>query len=273
MTDSNPFADLSESLIKAELSADLRSSVQVHLYDSIDSTNSFLLQREHRGGAEICAAEIQTQGRGRRGHAWHTPVRGVTFSLKLTVPVRLAEIGGASLVCGVSLCEALHSFGVSKAAVKWPNDILAGHAKLAGILVEVAAHSQTDTTLVVGIGVNYVAGDERNAIDREIVDLNQLCDGAPPERSRLIGAICNRVYGDLIASMPLSASFINKWNNYDALAGQKVTVARQAGQDSVISHSGLGSGIDQNGHLQLKTIDGIRSFSSAEVTIEKPGVA
>jgi BirA family biotin operon repressor/biotin-[acetyl-CoA-carboxylase] ligase len=271
MTDTNQFADLCEPLIVAQLSAELRSLTVVHLHESIDSTNSFLLQSDHGAGVEICAAEIQTRGRGRRGHAWHTPVRGVTFSLKLTVPVPLAEISGASLVCGVSLCEVLHSFGVSTATVKWPNDILAGHAKLAGILVEVAGHSQGDTTLVVGIGVNYVAGDERISIEREIVDLNQLCNGSPPERSKLIGAICSRVYTDLMTSLPLNTSFVGKWNHYDALAGQEVTVVQQAAQHEFVSHTGTGLGIDGKGLLQLETVDGIRSFSSAEVTIKKPG--
>jgi len=217
----------------AQLSAELRSLTVVHLHESIDSTNSFLLQSDHGAGVEICAAEIQTRGRGRRGHAWHTPVRGVTFSLKLTVPVPLAEISGASLVCGVSLCEVLHSFGVFTATVKWPNDILAGHAKLAGILVEVAGHSQG--------------------------------------RSKLIGAICSRVYTDLMTSLPLNTSFVGKWNHYDALAGQEVTVVQQAAQHEFVSHTGTGLGIDGKGLLQLETVDGIRSFSSAEVTIKKPG--
>lgn len=269
----NQFVKLNESAITAELGAELRLLAQVHLHEAIDSTNSFLLQKSRGCAVEICATEIQTRGRGRRGNAWHTPVRGVTFSLKLTLPVRLSEIGGGSLVCGVSLCEALHDFGVSKAAVKWPNDILVGHAKLAGVLVEVAAHSECDTTLVVGIGVNYVAGKERDSIDREIVDLNQLCGGSPPDRSRLIGAICNRIYADLTTSLPLDPTFVERWNKYDVLAGQRVTVVQRTAGNGGESCSGQGAGIDQYGHLLLETADRTRSFSSAEVTIEKPATA
>jgi len=264
--ESESSAALCASTIRSELGASLSDS-QLHLYASLDSTNTFLLSRSDTAGVDICAAEAQTQGRGRRGRVWRSPNCGVTFSMRLTVPVPLSQIGGGSLVCGVTLCEILRELGVTRAAVKWPNDILIGSAKLAGILVEIAAHSNRSTTLVVGIGINYQAGVERQGIDREIIDLHQLFDGDPPDRSRLIGRVCKGLYSDLPANLPLQAAFIENWQNYDALAGQTVIVKQSgANLDSV---SGLATGIDKRGYLIVETDSGTRFFSSAEVTLQR----
>ncbi len=260
---------LSARVIRSEL-GDAMSTAKLHLHTSIESTNTYLLQSSEKSVVEICAAEVQTQGRGRRGKEWFTPMHGVTFSMKLTVPVPLMQIGGGSLVCGVALCDTFHKIGVARAAVKWPNDILVGDAKLAGILVEIAAHSEYSTTLVVGIGINYRAGPEQQKIDRQIIDLHRLYEGNPPDRSQLIGKICKRVHADLSEALPLMPSFIDNWSKYDALAGQSVTVVQGSpGSASADSVTGCAAGIDERGYLLVETDQGPRSFSSAEVTIKK----
>ena len=255
-------------LISLECSEAL-SDVRVHVFDELESTNTWLLQREHKDAFEICVTELQTKGRGRRGHVWQTPARGITFSIKLTLPVPLTKIVGASLVCGVAVCETLHELGLSDVAVKWPNDILVGDAKLAGILVEVAGHTETTTTLVIGIGINYRSGAEAQLIDRTIIDLDRLFDGSPPERSRLIGRLCRQVFVSLSDALPLSATFVENWHRYDALSQKQVTVlSGVAHTDNSESITGLAAGIDEQGHLMLETASGTRFFSSAEVTIQ-----
>lgn len=245
------------------------AGVHVHVFDELESTNTWLLQRENKDALEICVTELQTKGRGRRGHVWQTPSRGITFSIKLTLPVPLTKIVGASLVCGVAVCETLHELGLSAAAVKWPNDILVGDAKLAGILVEVAAHTETTTTLVVGIGINYRSGAEAQSIDRAIIDLDRLFDGNPPERSSLIGRLCRHVYVSLMEALPLSAAFVKYWHRFDALAQKQVTVLSGVAQaTNSESITGRAAGIDEQGHLMLETASGTRFFSSAEVTIQ-----
>jgi len=257
---------LSESAIRKELDDRVSGSADLHLHLSLPSTNSFLLRSTAKQAFEICATEQQTGGRGRRGKAWHTPERGVTFSMKMTVPLPLAQIGGASLVTGVAVCEMFRSFGIPQAAVKWPNDILVSRAKLAGILVEIAAHSERTTTLVVGIGVNYRTGPEKDSIDRETIDLQEALQGDLPDRSTLIGKICNRVFKDLTERLPLQRSFLANWSQYDALAGQMVRVFPGAGSASD-AVAGRVSGIDSRGYLALETDRGMRFFASAEVSI------
>ena len=258
---------LSASGIRGQLGESLSAAV-VSLHTTIESTNTFLLQSGDDTAVQICATELQTQGRGRRGKVWSTPQNSVTFSMKLPVSVPLSQIGGGSLVCGVAVCDTFHKLGIPRAAVKWPNDILVGDAKLAGILVEIAAHSETSSTLVIGVGINYRAGPEKLKIDREIVDLYQLFDGDPPDRSQLIGVICNRIYADLSAALPLKATFVENWRKYDALAGQSVVV-QVGGNSNVHSVAGKVAGIDKRGYLVVETESGTRYFSSAEVSIQK----
>src|SRR5260221_9055357 len=107
---------------------------EVRVLERCGSTNALLL-KERKGGL-LLAAEQQTAGRGRRGRRWYSaPGNGVTFSLSRTVRRPLRELAGLSLVAGVAVARALRALGV-RAALKWPNDVVVGEAKLGGILVE-----------------------------------------------------------------------------------------------------------------------------------------
>jgi BirA family biotin operon repressor/biotin-[acetyl-CoA-carboxylase] ligase len=117
------------------------------------STNADLLARADAGEPEgaVLAAEQQTAGRGRLGRTWVSPPRAaLTFSVLLrpdTVP--RARLGWLPLLAGVAVADAVRAVAAVDAQLKWPNDVLAGHAKLGGILAEA-----TGEAVVVGIGVN-----------------------------------------------------------------------------------------------------------------------
>ncbi|MGD0608402.1 MAG: biotin--[acetyl-CoA-carboxylase] ligase [Streptosporangiaceae bacterium] len=117
------------------------------------STNADLLARAAGGAAAglVLAAEEQRAGRGRMGRAWLAPPRAaLTFSLLVrpgTVPP--GRRGWLTLLAGVAVASAVHAVTSVDARLKWPNDVLAGPAKLGGILAEA-----TGDAVVVGIGVN-----------------------------------------------------------------------------------------------------------------------
>ena len=117
------------------------------------STNADLVARAAGGAPEgiVLAAEEQSAGRGRMGRAWVSPPRAaLTFSVLLrpaTVP--LARRGWIPLFAGVAVATAVREVTSVQARLKWPNDVLAGDAKLAGILAEAAGDA-----VVVGIGLN-----------------------------------------------------------------------------------------------------------------------
>lgn len=247
-----------------------RPAVQV--LDSVDSTNNWLLERLKPGSSgqacTVCAAEHQTAGRGRRGKAWHTPELGVTFSLSINIPLPLSEISGVSLLAGAAVCDCLRNVGAGLAMVKWPNDILVRESKLCGILVEVASYSEHSTTVIIGIGVNYRRGPEVVSIDQSSMDLFDLCDGHPPDRSALIGSLAGNVYQCVSAMRADSLERLkNGWSHYDAL-NDRIVEVHSAGERVI----GTAAGIDDMGLFRLRTADRIRSFSSADVSVRPKGV-
>jgi BirA family biotin operon repressor/biotin-[acetyl-CoA-carboxylase] ligase len=125
----------------------------VEVLASTGSTNADLLARAAAGAPEgvVLAAEEQTAGRGRMGRNWVSPPRAaLTFSLLVrpdTVPP--ARRGWLPLLAGVSVASAVRAAASVEARLKWPNDVLAGSAKLGGILAEAFGDA-----VVVGIGLN-----------------------------------------------------------------------------------------------------------------------
>jgi BirA family transcriptional regulator, biotin operon repressor / biotin---[acetyl-CoA-carboxylase] ligase len=121
------------------------------------STNADLMARAANGEPEgvVLVAEQQSAGRGRLGRAWVAPPRAaLTFSVLLRpAAVPRARLGWLPLLAGVAVAAAVRAVAEVDAQLKWPNDVLAGPAKLAGILAEAAGDA-----VVVGIGVNVSTG-------------------------------------------------------------------------------------------------------------------
>src|ERR1700722_4709381 len=125
----------------------------VEVLPSTGSTNADLLARAAAGAPEgvVLAAEEQTAGRGRLGRSWGSPPRAaLTFSLLVRPDTAAtARPGWLPRLAGVSVASAVRAAAGVDARLKWPNDVLAGPAKLAGILAEAAGDA-----VVVGIGLN-----------------------------------------------------------------------------------------------------------------------
>jgi BirA family transcriptional regulator, biotin operon repressor / biotin---[acetyl-CoA-carboxylase] ligase len=125
----------------------------VEVLASTGSTNAGLLARAAAGAPEgaVLAAEEQTAGRGRLGRSWVSPPRAaLTFSLLVRPEtVAPARRGWLPLLTGVSVASAVRAAAGVDARLKWPNDVLAGPAKLGGILAEA-----TGDAIVIGIGLN-----------------------------------------------------------------------------------------------------------------------
>ncbi len=129
----------------------------VEVLASTGSTNADLLARAAGGAVEgvVLAAEEQTAGRGRMGRSWVSPPRAaLTFSVLVRPDtVAPARRGWLPLLAGVSVASAVRAAAGVEAWLKWPNDVLAGPAKLGGILAEAAGHA-----VVIGIGLNVSTG-------------------------------------------------------------------------------------------------------------------
>ncbi len=125
---------------------------EIEVVESTGSTNADLLARALRGEPEgaVLAAEEQRAGRGRMGRAWTAPPRAaLTFSVLLRPAVPPARRGWLPLLTGVAVATAVTGVTGVETRLKWPNDLLAADAKVAGILAEASGDA-----VVVGIGLN-----------------------------------------------------------------------------------------------------------------------
>ncbi|HEX6881911.1 MAG TPA: biotin--[acetyl-CoA-carboxylase] ligase [Planctomycetota bacterium] len=123
----------------------------------VDSTNERALAAIADGTArhgDVHLAEAQTAGRGRLGRSWASaPGEGLYLSVVLLPAVR-PHPAALTMAAGLAVLEAAQALGARAARLKWPNDVLAGGAKLAGILVE--ARGVEPPHAVVGVGLNVL---------------------------------------------------------------------------------------------------------------------
>ncbi len=154
---------------------------RLNAYDSVGSTNSEAAAAIATGDPGNCwfAALQQTAGRGRRGRHWETPHGNLAASLLLrpeTDPALTATLGfvagvalngalaevlpEAQMKTGIDGADGFASTGPARIALKWPNDVLADGAKLAGILLEAQSGAGGAPIITIGFGVNVVAAPQ-----------------------------------------------------------------------------------------------------------------
>jgi len=124
---------------------------RLHWHEETASTNdeAAALGRAGAPHGTVVGAERQTRGRGRRGSPWHLgPGEGLAFSLLLRPDFARPLWPRLALAAGLAVCQVIERAGLA-GAIKWPNDVLVGGRKIAGILVEAAPEF-----VVVGIGIN-----------------------------------------------------------------------------------------------------------------------
>jgi BirA family biotin operon repressor/biotin-[acetyl-CoA-carboxylase] ligase len=122
--------------------------------DECESTNDEAARRAAEGAPHgtVVTAAAQRRGRGRMGRAWYSPPGlNLYLSVVLRPSVRAAELAPLTLAAGLAVAEAAEAVGVA-ARLKWPNDVLVGGRKIAGILLE--SRVGPAPVVVAGIGVN-----------------------------------------------------------------------------------------------------------------------
>ena len=127
----------------------------VETFDTVDSTNRMLLDLAAEGEAagKVLAARHQSAGRGRRGRVWDSkPDASLLFSMLFGPPSNhFLPLYGQAV--GLAVVDACHAVGGFEAQLKWPNDVLVGERKLAGILAETVTEGDR-VAVVVGCGIN-----------------------------------------------------------------------------------------------------------------------
>lgn len=212
------------------------------------STNADLAAQARDGAEEgvVLVAEAQTAGRGRLERRWTAPPRsGLTFSVLLRPAVPAHRLGWLPLLAGVAVAGALRGFaeveGITRgrmrdAVLKWPNDVLIGERKLAGILTERAGGA-----VIVGIGLNVSL---RTAELPTAQATSLALEGAPADRDPVLRAILRELavrYAGLGDVATLRRAYVSMCGTL----GRRVRVERPGGD--VLT--GEASDVDESGRL------------------------
>ena len=234
------------------------SPYQVHYQPVMSSTNEWVLQNiPNLNKGDLCLAEYQTAGRGRRGRQWLSPFAGqMIFSFYWTFDPR-KSIEGLSLVIGLAIAEVLN------VQVKWPNDILFDGRKLGGILVEIANHKNGLLNLVIGIGIN-VSLPTQTEISQPYAQLSEMDPDI--DRQTLFPTLIQHLYARLerFEKEGINAEFQQAWQNHNAFFNSEVNVITE---QRVIS--GIEQGIDERGYLRVQCGAELKMFNGGEVSLRR----
>jgi BirA family biotin operon repressor/biotin-[acetyl-CoA-carboxylase] ligase len=219
------------------------------------STNADLLARAAAGedvDGVALIAEHQTAGRGRQGRRWSAAPRAqITLSVGVgTGDVPASGWGWLPLATGVAVVDALAGVAGVKAGLKWPNDVLAGGRKLAGILAEVAA---AQGVIVVGVGLNVTLRPEEVG-DVGATSLLEL-GVEEPDRDRLAGALLRELGRRVVDWRAVGGAderLISDYQSRSQTIGSPVRAMLPGGREIV----GTARAIDQQGRLCIETRDG-----------------
>lgn len=252
------------SAIDAKICQDIDD---IMLFPSLPSTNEYLLQQRLSSPLrQVVIAEQQTAGRGRQGRSWLSPAGSITLSLSWHFLRSVAAMSGLTLALAVAVIRAIDAScklegAYANIGVKWPNDIVVGDKKLAGILVEMRGETHGPIDIVMGVGVNVdFPAALHHQIDQPVTDLRTVC-GYVPSRNQFVA--------DLVSQMVTTcqcfaeqgfAPFRSAWLQRDQSLDKQVRI-RMGDQ----LHQGLGQGVDDNGALLLRQGQIVRAFHSGEI--------
>ena len=256
--------DLIAHLPESERTAD----GDLYLHPVIESTNSWLMQRGAQGESSgaVCLAEYQRAGKGRHGRRWVSPFgHNVYLSMLWRFDLPPMQVAGLSLAAAVGVLRALRAFGCEGVALKWPNDVLWQHKKLAGLLLEVSGEAGGPSQVVIGVGLNTWLGDAGAAIDQPWIDLSSIPNVTPHSRNQLAARLITELRAVVreYQSQGLNP-FLDEWYRYDLMRGQQVEL-RSASQ----CHRGVHLGIDGTGALKLGIEGEERLFHAGEVSLRR----
>lgn len=234
------------------------------IHDTIDSTNAEALRLigEGRSAPFVVLAERQSAGRGRRGRQWISPfAENLYYSLVLRVDGGMRQLEGLSLVVGLAVMRTLQGFGLVGVGLKWPNDLLVGQQKIAGILLELVGDPADVCHVVLGIGIN-VNMQVNDQVDQQWTSMRREA-GIMVDRNRLVAQLNQQLQHELARHRRYGfAAFQEEWEQANLWQGR--TVSLVAGNNRI---DGVVLGVDGQGALRLE-VDGVeKSFSAGELSL------
>ena len=238
---------------------------------TVDSTNRYVADNAvaSAGHGQVCIAELQNAGRGRRGRSWVAPFgAGICLSMGWQFLESPPTFSALSLAVGVAAIRALRRFGAHEAGLKWPNDLIWHNRKLGGILIEMRGESAGPAHVVIGIGLNmHMPAAVRLALAEQhaalITDVHEILRERTPSRNVLAGALVEEIVIMLQTFTEKGfAPFLEEWTSFDVLANAPVKVIN--GTSTIL---GTARGVEVDGALRVDVDGQVRRFVSGEVSL------
>lgn len=226
---------------------------RIEAHVELDSTNSEARRRAEAGeiGPLWITAQVQTAGRGRRGRTWETVSGNLAATHLFSTQLPPGEAAQVSFVAALAAADlADHYLGQGAGQLKWPNDLMVGGRKAAGILVESGARDDGALWLAVGMGINLAQAPE-NA-ERPAMAFAEHLNGPPPGALDALNILVERF--EFWRKLWVEAGFspiAKAWSDRAYGLGQPCE-ARLPNQ----THKGVAEGLDTDGALRLRLADG-----------------
>ncbi len=242
----------------------------IRVFEETTSTNDVIEKLARDGVKEgvVVFAESQTRGRGRLGRKWISPERkGLWFSILLRPDLRPQETTQLTVASATALRRAIQSETGLKPEIKWPNDILIGGKKVAGILTELSAELDRVKHVILGIGVdvNLGAGEFPPELRRLATSL-KIEAGRTILRPELASAVLRELdfdYARICAGKFTAVA--DEWQAHCATISHEVTI--QIGGRRI---RGRAESLDEDGALLVRTEHGhLERITGGDVTLEK----
>jgi len=230
---------------------------------SVGSTMDLARDAALHGAAEgtVACADEQTAGRGRLGRSWVTPPAvNLASTLVLRPPASLLR--EIAMMAPLAICHAVQDVAGIRPDIKWPNDVLVGTKKLAGILIESDVTDAHRPYVLVGAGINVNFDPRQYAEIRDIATSIKVETGSDGDREALLAAYLlhfEQIYGAAKAG----ESPFGRWRERLVTLGQRVHAAWDGG-----TADGVAEDVGEDGALIVRTADGRAiTLEAADVTL------
>ncbi len=240
--------------------------LDIEVHSLMDSTNNYLLRKlpNQLSQGQVCLAEYQSAGRGRRGREWVSPFGSqIYLSMYWYLEQGLSAAMGLSLVAALAVSDAIYEISNIQVQLKWPNDIYLDEVKLAGILIDLEGQALEPSHSVIGIGLNLNMPDQvalkidQNWTDLEshsnkVIDRNLLS-------ARLIHFLHQRLQKQQDEGL---SSMLEEWHKQDLYLDKKVKLI--TGEREL---KGICRGVNNQGALMLEVDEQVKPIYGGEISL------
>lgn len=224
----------------------------LYIFDELASTNAFAMERakDQALSGTVVLADRQTAGRGRLDRSWFSPGKSNIYGSLLLVPeTTIQYLGWIPLMAGVAIAQALEQQTGIRVDLKWPNDLLIGGRKLAGVLCDSFRNPAHQTCVVIGFGINVNLSQSEFPLELQssATSLQIQCHCAVDREELIIKVITSleKNWENLRSNGP--QSYLVEYKHWCVTIGQTIQVQFPDGSQL----QGLAHSIGDHGQLRV----------------------